>query len=162
METYYVSCKIYTENENSNVRKTKQNRLMFLSNCSVCRKKKSAFIKNKALHNFDWFKMNKIINKFLLAGDKFMPELHLKQPGFTYSASGLFMKPCERIQKFREIGNLKHVYRNELDNACFAHDAAYSDIKDLAKRTISEKILRDMKWLMKLLKIIIMMDIKEY
>ena len=87
--------------------------------------------------------MNKIINKFLLAGDKFMPELHLKQPGFTYRADGLFTKPCERIQKFREIVNLKHIYRNELDKACFAHDAAYSDIKDLAKRTISEKILRD-------------------
>ena len=51
METYYVSCKIYTENKNSNVRKTKQSRLMFLSNCSVCSKKKSAFMKNKALHN---------------------------------------------------------------------------------------------------------------
>ena len=81
--------------------------------------------------------MNKIINKFLLTGDKFMPELHLKQPGFIYT------KPRERIQKFRETGNLKHLYRNELDKACFAHDAAYSDSKDLAKRTISDKILKD-------------------
>ena len=72
-----------------------------------------------------------------------MPELHLKQPGFTYSACGPFTKPRERVQKFRETRNLKHLYRNELGKACFAHDAAYSDSKDLAKRTISDKILKD-------------------
>ena len=85
--------------------------------------------------------MNKIINKFLLTGDKFMPELHLKQPGFTYSACGPFTKHRQRIQKFRKTGNLKHLYRNELDKACFAHDAAYS--KDSTKITISNKILKD-------------------
>ena len=52
--------------------------------------------------------MNKIINKFLLTGDKFMPELHLKQPGFTYSACGPFTKHHEKIQKLRETANLKH------------------------------------------------------
>ena len=57
--------------------------------------------------------MNKIINIFLLTGDKFMPELHLRQPGFTYSASVPFTKDCERIQNFRETGNLKHIYKNE-------------------------------------------------
>ena len=93
--------------ENSSIRKTKQNRLMLLSNCTVCGKKKSTFVKNKELHNFDLFKMNKMINKFLLSGDKFMPEFHLKQPGFTYSACGPFTKHCERIQKFRETGNFK-------------------------------------------------------
>ena len=87
--------------------------------------------------------MNKIINKFLLNGDKFMPELHLKQPGFTYISCGPFTKHHERTQKFRETSNLKHLYRNELEKACFAHDAAYSDNKDLAKRTISDKILKD-------------------
>ena len=87
--------------------------------------------------------MNKFINKFLSTGDKFMPELHLKQPGLTYSACGPFTKHCKRIQKFREICNLKHLYRNESNKACFPHDAAYSDSKDLAKRTISDKILRD-------------------
>ena len=71
-----------------------------------------------------------------------MPELHLKQPGFTYSACEPFTKYCEKIQKFRETGNLKHLYRNELDKACFAHDAAYSHSKDLAKRTMSYKILK--------------------
>ena len=72
-----------------------------------------------------------------------MPELHLKHPGFTYSASGPFTKHCERIQKFRETGNLKHLYRNKLDEAGFTHDAACSDSKDLAKGTISDKILKD-------------------
>ena len=52
--------------------------------------------------------MSKVINKFLLAGDKFMPELHLKQPGCTYSACEPFTKHRERIKKFRETGNLKH------------------------------------------------------
>ena len=142
METYCVSCK-NTVNENSSVRKTKQTRLMLLSNFAVCGKKKSTFIKNKELHNFDKisndsFKMTTTINKFLLTGEKFMPELHLKQPGFTYSACGPFSKHRERIQKFRETGNLKNLYRNELDQAYFAHDAAYSDSKDLAKRTISK------------------------
>ena len=69
--------------------------------------------------------------------------MHLKQPVFAYSACGPFTKHHERIKKFRETGNLKHLYRNELDKACFAHDAAYSDSKDLAKRTISDKILKD-------------------
>ena len=87
--------------------------------------------------------MKEIINKFLLTGDKLMPELHLKHPGFTYSACGPFTKHREIIQKFREIDNLKHLDRNELDKGCFAHDAAYSDSKDLPKGTISEKILKD-------------------
>ena len=72
-----------------------------------------------------------------------MAELHLKQSRFIYSACGPFTKHHERIQKFRETGTLKHFYGNELDKACFAHDATYSDSKDLAKRTISDKILKD-------------------
>ena len=72
-----------------------------------------------------------------------MPGLNLKQPRFTYSACGPLTKHRARIQKFRETGNLKHLYRNELDKACFVHDTAYSDNKDLAKRTISDKILKD-------------------
>ena len=62
---------------------------MLLSNCAACGKRKSAFIKTKELPNFDWFKMIKIINKCLLTGHKFLPELHLKQPEFTYSACTL-------------------------------------------------------------------------
>ena len=72
-----------------------------------------------------------------------MPEMHLKQTGFTYSACGPFTKYCKRIQKFKEAGNLKYLYRNELGKACFAHDAAYSDSKDLAKEATWDKILTD-------------------
>ena len=85
--------------------------------------------------------MNKIVNKFLLAGDKFMPEIHLKQPGFTYSACGPFTKSKERIQKFKETEDTKYIYRNELDKACFQDDMAYGDFKDLAKRTAADKVL---------------------
>ena len=63
--------------------------------------------------------MNKIVNKFLLAEDKFMPEMDLKQPGFIYSACGPFIKNKERIQKFKEKGDTKYIYRNEVDKACF-------------------------------------------
>ena len=59
--------------------------------------------------------MNKTINKLLITGDKLMPKLHFKQQGFTCNACGPFSKHCERIQKFREAGNLKHLHRNELD-----------------------------------------------
>ena len=64
-----------------------------------------------------------------MTGDKFTLESHLKQSGFSYTACGPFIKHRERIQKFREPGNLKHLFRNELDKACFPHDAAYSDSK---------------------------------
>ena len=87
--------------------------------------------------------MNEIRKKFLLAGDKFMPELHLKQPGFTYSACGPFTRNKERIEKFMQTGNTDFIYRNELDKACFQHDMAYGKSKDLVKRTQSDKVLRD-------------------
>ena len=87
--------------------------------------------------------MNEIVNKFLLAGDKFMPEMHLKQPGFTYSACGPFTKSKERIKKFKETGDTNYIYKNELDKACFKHDMAYGGFKDLARRAASDKILRD-------------------
>ena len=87
--------------------------------------------------------MNNIINKFLLAGDKFMPEMHLRQPQFTYSACGPFTKHKQRIQKFKETGDTNYIYKNELYKTCFAHDAAYSDSENLTKRTIVDKILGD-------------------
>ena len=89
------------------------------------------------------YKMNEIVNKFLLAGDKFMPDMHFKQPGLTYSACGPFTKNKERIQKFKETGDTSYIYKNELDKACFQHDMAYEDFKDLPRRTASDKILRD-------------------
>ena len=87
--------------------------------------------------------MNKIVKKFLLAGDKFVPEMHLKQPGFTYSACGPFTKNKERIQKFEETGDTSYIYKNELDKACFQNDMAYGDFKDLKRRTAFDKVLRD-------------------
>ena len=84
-----------------------------------------------------------MINKFLLAGDKFMPEMHLRQPRFTYCTCGPFTKHKERIKKFDQPGDTRYIYRNELDKACFQHDAAYADNKDLLNRTRSDKILRD-------------------
>ena len=62
---------------------------------------------------------------------------------YTYSSCRPFIKHRELIQKFRETGNLKHIHKNELDITCFAHDSAYSDGKDLPKRTFSDKILKD-------------------
>ena len=79
--------------------------------------------------------MNQIVNKFLLEGDKFMPEMHLRQPGFTYSACGTFTRNKQRIQKFMQTGDTNYIYRNELDNACFQHDMAYGKCKDLERRT---------------------------
>ena len=87
--------------------------------------------------------MNDIINKFLLVRDKFMPEMHLRQPGFTYSACGTFTKNKERIQNFKQTGDSRYIYRNELDKACFQHDMTYGDFKDLKRRTAADNVLRD-------------------
>ena len=72
-----------------------------------------------------------------------MPEIHLRQPQFIYSACVSFTKHEQRIQKFKETGDTNYIYKNELDKACFVHDAAYSDSKDLTKRTIADKILKN-------------------
>ena len=87
--------------------------------------------------------MNNIINTFLLAGDKFMPEMHLRQPRFVYSACGPFTRHKERIKEFKHTGDTRYIYRNELDKACFQHDSAYADHKDLINRTEADKVLRD-------------------
>ena len=72
-----------------------------------------------------------------------MPDMHLRQSGFTYSACRPFTKNKERIQKFKETGHSRYIYQNELDKAYFQHDIAYRDYKDLTRRTTSDKILRD-------------------
>ena len=87
--------------------------------------------------------MNNVIDKFLLVGDKFMPEMHLRQPQFVYSAFGPFNRHKERIKEFKRTGNTRYIYRNELDKACFQHDSAYADHKDLINRTKADKVLRD-------------------
>ena len=66
----------------------------------------------------------------MLARDKFMPEIHLRQPGFTYSASGPFTKHKERIQNFKETGDSSDIFQKEIDKACFQHDIAYENFKN--------------------------------
>ena len=137
---------------------------MILSKCAICGSKKSKFIKKQEASGllsklgietplskipilgdvlFYMYKMNEIVNTFLLAGDKLMPEMHLRQPQFVYSACGTFTKNKERIQKFKETGDTSYIYKNELDKACFQYDMAYGDFKDLPKRTVTDKVLRD-------------------
>ena len=85
--------------------------------------------------------MNEIVNTFLLAGDKFIPKTHLKQPGFAYSACGPFTKNKERIGKFMQTGNTDFLYTNDLDKACFQHDMGYCKSKGLTRKTQSNKVL---------------------
>ena len=87
--------------------------------------------------------MNDIVNKFSLVGDKFMPEMHLRQPGFTYSACGPLTKSKKRIQKFKQTGDSRYIYKSELDKACFQHDMAYGEFQDLKRRTGDDKVLKD-------------------
>ena len=81
--------------------------------------------------------MNEIFNKFLLAGDKFMPEMHLRQPQFVYSACGPLTKNKQIIKKFKETRDTSCIYKNELDKVSFQHDMAYGDFKDLPKKFIN-------------------------
>ena len=69
--------------------------------------------------------------------------MRLKQPGFTYSAYGPFTKNKERIKKFKETGDTNYIHKNELDKTCFQHDMPQGDFRYLAKRTASDKVLRD-------------------
>ena len=84
--------------------------------------------------------MSETVNKFLLAGDKFMPKMHWKQPGFTY---GPFIRNKERIEKFMQTGNTDFIYKNELHKACFQYDIGYGKPKELTKRMQSDKCFRD-------------------
>ena len=92
-----------------------------------------------------------IINQLLLAGDKFMPEMQLKQ-------LGPFTKNKER-KKCKETGDSRYIYQDKLDKACFQHDMAYADFKDLNRRTAADLVLR-VKHLI-LLKMHNMMDIVD-
>ena len=167
MKSNCLKCRKDTENINPRVSNTINGRAMILRKCAICGSKKPRFFKDQEakglLSNLGvrtplskvpilddillWmraklYKMNEIVNKSLLAGDKCMPEIHLKQPGFTYSAYGPFTKNKERIQKFKETGDTSYIYKNELDKACFQHDMAYGDFKSLARRTSFAKVLR--------------------
>ena len=88
--------------------------------------------------------MYEVLSKFLLMVDKFMSEVHLKQPGFTYSACSPFAKKKERIQKFMQTRNADYIYKNDLDKTCFQHDIAYVRCKDLDERTADLQVLNKM------------------
>ena len=140
MKSYCVKCKKNTENLDGKIFKTKNDRLFMQSKCADCGIKKSRFVKEQEAKRllssfgrktqlskiplfgdiFFWvYKIEETVNQFLLVGDKCMPEMHLKQPGFTYSACGPFTKNKERIEKFMQTGNTDFIYRNKLDKACF-------------------------------------------
>ena len=88
--------------------------------------------------------MNQIVNTFLLKRDKFMPEMYLRQPGFTYSSYIPSTKNKERIQKiYKESVNSRYIHQNELDKACFKHHMVYGDFRYLPRRTASDKELHD-------------------
>ena len=87
--------------------------------------------------------MNNIINKYLVAGDKLMPEMHLRQPQFDYSVCGSFTSHKQRIKDFKRTGDTRLLYRNELDKACFKHDAVYEKYKEVENRLISDQKLRN-------------------
>ena len=145
MKTHCLVCRKNTDNVNSKMINTKNGRLQLKYQCSICGNKKSRFVKEQeakgilsSLGNINSLskipglnilfqftriiKMNKansIFKKILLAGDKFMPEMHLKQPGFTYRACSPFTKNKQRIQEFMQTGNRSVILKNELDKACF-------------------------------------------
>ena len=87
--------------------------------------------------------MDEIVNNFLLAGDKFMPEMHLRQPEFTYSACGPFRKNKGKIQKFKETGDSRYIFQNKLYKTSFQDDKPYEYFKDLSGGIASDKIMRD-------------------
>ena len=86
--------------------------------------------------------MNEIINKSLLVGHKLIPEMHFGQLGFTNSACTPFAKNKERKQKFKETGDSRYTYQNELDKTCLQHEMAYGGFKDLSRRIAADKVLR--------------------
>ena len=87
--------------------------------------------------------MTEIVNKVLLAGDTFLPGMHLKQTRFTYSACGSYTKNKEGFQIFKVTADTSYIHKNELDKACIQHDLAHGDFKDLARTTASDNVLRD-------------------
>ena len=113
MKDFYMKEEIKNSNDKQTIYKT------MLSYCLKCKK-----------------------NTETIVGDKLMPEIHLRQPGLTYSAGGPFKKNKERIQKFKETRDLRYIYQKELDKACFQHGMTYGDFKDLNRRTLAE-VLRD-------------------
>ena len=84
--------------------------------------------------------MNETVNTFLISRDTFIPQIHLREPRFTYITCGPFTKSKETIQKLKEPGNSRYIYQNELNKPCFQDDMAYADFKDSPSREASERI----------------------
>ena len=155
MLSYCLKCRKNTESKTPKIVWTKNGSIMLLSKYSVCNSKKSRLIKEQELIElissllikpalikfFYWllfcfksiqqvnarYKMNEMVNKFLLAGNKFVP----------------FTKNKERIQTLKETGDSRYIYQNKLGKACFQHDMAYGYFKDLNRRTAADEVLRD-------------------
>ena len=88
--------------------------------------------------------MNETVDKFLLVDDKFMPHMHLKQPGFTCAAVVHLPKNKERIETFMQTGNTDFIYRNKIDKTCFQHDMAYGKSKDLEIKNLKLRVIQNM------------------
>ena len=159
MSSFCLKCGENTKSISPLVSKAIHGGTIILSKSAVCNTKKARFLRKKQetkvlLNNLGIRALSSKIPifrdvlifvqlrcRFLLAGDNFMPEMHLKQPHFTYRACGSVTKNKERILKFKKPGATKYIYRNDLDKACFPHDMAYGDSRDLAKRTAADKVL---------------------
>ena len=85
-------------------------------------------------------KMNETVNKFILAGDKFMPQMHLRHSDLTQSASKQFTEKQRNNPQIQRTKNSRYIYQNKLDKACFQHDMAYGDLKGLNRRTAAVKL----------------------
>ena len=135
---------------------------MFSSKCAVCDSKKLKFFKEQEANEllsslglktplkqslrssfFLKYKIIEIIKKSLIAGDKFIPEMYLRLPRFTYNSSVPFSKKKERLQKLKKREDTQCIYQTELDKACFQQGMAYGDFKDVTRRAASDKIFGD-------------------
>ena len=88
-------------------------------------------------------KQMKSLTNFCCLGTSLCPNCIFLNAGFTYCTLRPFSRNRQSIQIFKEMGDLSYIYNYELDKACFAHDTVYSDSKDLGKRIISDKVLKD-------------------
>ena len=105
--------------------------------------------------------MNEIINSSLLAGDKLMPQMHLRQPRLTCSAFGSFTKTKAQIQKFKETEDSQYIYQDELDKVCFQHGLAHGDFKEIPSTTAADKhYMKKHLILLEIQVMMVMMDIR--
>ena len=138
MLSYCLKSRKNTESKNPKLVRTENVRAMLLSKCAVCDSKKSKFLKEQEAKGLLG---NLLGTKIPILGD--IPLRHLRQLGFTYSASRLSTKNKERIKIFSKTRDSRYIYQNELDKVCFQHDMAYGGFEDLNRRTTADKVVRD-------------------